>query len=42
MICYFSWLGVSFWNITIAKENEVDVKEVRNLLDGDDQEEEQL
>jgi len=36
------WLGVSFWNITIAKENEADVKEIRSLLDEDSKEEEQV
>jgi hypothetical protein len=33
------WLGVSFWNITIAKDNEADVKDVRDLLGGDIEEE---
>jgi len=32
MVFYKSWLGVSFWNITIAKEEEIEVKEVRELL----------
>jgi hypothetical protein len=27
------WLAVPFWNITIAKENEANVKEIRDLLD---------
>jgi hypothetical protein len=35
----YAWLGVSFWNITIAKENEAEVKEVRKLIDEDGKEE---
>jgi len=42
LICNMLWLGVSFWNITIAKENEADVKEIRSLLDEDSKEEEQV
>jgi hypothetical protein len=38
----FYWLAVSFWNITIAKENEPDVKEIRNLIDENTKEEEQV
>jgi hypothetical protein len=37
----FTWLAVSFWNITITKENEPNVNEIRNLIDGNAKEEKQ-
>jgi hypothetical protein len=36
------WHAVSFWNITIAKDSEPNVKEIRSLLDEDIKEEEQV
>ena len=41
-VLHLVWLAVSFWNITIAKESEPNVKEVRALIDGENMEEEQV
>lgn len=33
LICYFSWWGWKYRNITIEDDLEVDVREIRQLLD---------